>query len=318
MNTIKTTPKDFFLHLAATVFLYAAVIALINLAFEVANRALPDALQTFYGVGQLVWPISMLIVLVPITYVIEWLINRDIVKMPEKKEIWIRRWRIYLTLFLTGVTIIVDLITLINTFLNGEITSRFIYKVIIVFIISAVVFAYYLLSKSGDSAKTKTWRSILMWFGIVLALAAIVGGFIIVGSPSQQRALRFDSERLSDLSNLQYQITTYWQSAGRLPSSLEVFSNPASNYTYFVDPETHNPYGYSVKGATAFELCATFDLSGDVNNQDAVGMNYPYQAPGTKSAWTHTAGQICFERSIDTTLNSPNAPVKAIPPGLNP
>ena len=178
MNT-NTTPKDFFLHLGATIALYASAIALMNLAFETINRALPDALANYFSANSIVWPISMLIVLVPVLYVIEWLIGRDISKMVEKRDVWIRRWRIYLTLFLTGATIAGDLIVLINTYLNGEISSRLIYKVLIVLIVSAVIFAYYLLERIADSPRNKKWKMILAGLGIILVIAGIVSGFII-------------------------------------------------------------------------------------------------------------------------------------------
>src|SRR3989344_3022636 len=120
MNT-KTTPKDFFLHLGATVALYVAAGALINLSFSVINYFLPDALAGYFYANTVAWPISMLIVLVPILYAIEWFIIKDMARMPEKKDLWIRRWRIYLTIFLAVVLVGGDLIVLINTYLNGEI-----------------------------------------------------------------------------------------------------------------------------------------------------------------------------------------------------
>ena len=308
MNT-KTSPKDFFLHLAATVFLYTTVVALIDLAFSVTNRALPDAFPTFYGVGDIVWPISILIVLVPVTYVLEWLINRDITHMPEKKDIWIRRWRIYLTLFLTGVTIVIDLIALINTYLNGEITSRFIYKVLIILVVSAVVFAYYILAKNANPGRQKTWRLSLMWFGVALVVAAIVAGFVIVGSPGNQRAMRFDQERVNDLSNIQYQVVDYWQKTGELPASLQALNNSISSYSVPVDPETRAPYKYNLGDTTSFELCATFDTSSISNNVPGT-----YVLPGvTNNNWDHGAGYTCFDRTIDTRLYPANPKPAAVP-----
>ena len=179
MNTTKTTPKDFFLHLGATTALYASAIALINLAFSTVNYALPDALAGYFSVSSVVWPISTLIVLIPILYVLEWVIRRDIVKIPEKREVWIRRWRIYLTLFLTGATIAGDLIALINTYLNGEISARFIYKILIVLVISAVIFSYYILERMSDSGRSRKFLILLAWVGIILTVAAIVAGFVV-------------------------------------------------------------------------------------------------------------------------------------------
>jgi len=253
-------------------------------------------------VGSLAWPISVLIVLVPAVYVLEWLIGRDIVKKPEKKDIWIRRWRIYLTLFLTGVTIVVDLIVLINTYLNGEITSRFIDKVLIVLVVSAVIFANYILAKNSQLGRAKLWRTIFIWLGVVMVLAVIIAGFAITGSPATQRAMRFDGQRVNDLSNIQYQITNYWQRTGKLPVSLQAMNDPISNFSVPTDPESHVAYEFTTKSINSFELCATFDMV------SAAGQNTSptYAMPASQNdSWNHAAGHVCFERTINPVAYPP-------------
>ncbi|MDE2172415.1 MAG: hypothetical protein KGJ33_00505 [Patescibacteria group bacterium] len=301
MNS-KTTPKDFFLHLAAAIFLYTAVVAMINLAFSIVNRAMPDQLQMVYGVSDIVWPTSILIVLVPVMYVLEWLISRDIARTPEKKGIWIRRWRIHLTLFLTGVTIVIDLIALINTYLNGELTGRFVYKVLIVLTVSAIIFAYYILARNNDPGRRRMWRSVLMWVGAALAIAAVIGGFVIIGSPAKQRALQFDQRRIGDLASLQSQIISYWQRTSSLPPSLQSLAGAGGYFTLPLDPETRQAYEYNLGDPTSFELCATFDLPSSANdvNGGLSNMPMPYPAGVTSVNWDHPAGHACFDRSIDT------------------
>src|SRR6185369_13216035 len=144
--TPKTTPKDFFLHLGATVALYAAAVALINLWFSLINYYFPDVLAGYFYGNSVALPISSLVILVPILYLLEWLIIKDIRKMPEKADIWVRRWRIYLTLFLATILMAGDLIALINTFLNGEITARFVWKVVVILLVAGCVGKYYFFS----------------------------------------------------------------------------------------------------------------------------------------------------------------------------
>src|SRR6185369_3002454 len=111
-------------------------------------------------------------------------------------------------------------------------------------------------------------RKFNSWFGIVLVLAAIVGGFIIVGSPSNQRALRFDTQRVNDLSSIQWQIISYWQQKGKLPVSLSDLFDPLYGVTIPVDPDTKQSYEYVQKGATSFALCSTFSREAqDVNGR---------------------------------------------------
>lgn len=298
MNPIKTTPKDFFLHLGATIALYISAVALINLLFSIINYCFPDALAGYFSAGSIAWPISMLIVLIPILYVLEWLIKKEIKIIPEKNDIWIQKWRIYLTLFLTGAVIAGDLIALINTYLNGEISIRFVYKFFVILIVLAVIFTYYILEKIGKASKTKTTLS---YVGIILALIAIISGFLVVGSPSKQRNLRFDSQRVNDLQNIQYQIVNYWQQKGKLPATLASTSDPISGFIIPSDPENKTAYEYSIKDITKFEICATFSLP--YEDMQGKGSSYPidmsYPPYGIDGTWKHDAGRYCFERVID-------------------
>ncbi len=313
-QTNQTTPKDFFLHLTATIVLYVSAISVINLSFSIINYAFPDVLAQYFYSTSVAWPISMLIVLIPVLYVIEWLIKKDIATIPEKGNLWIRKWRTFLTLFLTGATLIGDIIVLINTYINGEISERFIYKFLAILLISGVIFAYYLLERINIK---KNVQKILTWAGILIVLASIVGGFIIVGSPSKQRNIRIDNQRVGDLQNIQYQIVNYWQQKEKLPASLADLSDPISNTTIPTDPESKKEYTYTVKSAKSFELCATFALK--VEDTKGRGASYSYDmmttypsygGDGMNDNWKHDAGNICFTRTIDPERYPPNKPLK--------
>jgi len=318
MTPIKTTPKDFFLHLGATVALYAVVLSLLNLAFSIINYTFPDKLAGYFYSGNIVWPISILIIVTPILYILEWLIVKDFSAMIEKKDLWIRKWRIYLTLFLTGVTVIGDLIALINTYLNGEITMRFVFKILIVLLVAGAVFKYYFFSINENMKWAKMAMTSSRWFGIVIVLVAIVGGFVIVGSPAKQRDLRFDSQRVGDLSNIQWQVLNNWQQKGKLPATLSEMEDSISGYKIPTDPKTEKDYSYRVINAAtstatttvSFEICADFALDsqdtkgrGDFGGGGGFGysrdMAYP-SYEGIDNNWEHNMGKVCFERNIDT------------------
>ncbi|MBU6427121.1 hypothetical protein KGQ27_02680 [Patescibacteria group bacterium] len=300
---MKTTPKDFFLHLGATVALFVSAGALLNLYFSVINYFMPDRLTGYFYASSVVWPISMLIVLVPVLYVLEWNIARDISKTPDKREVWIRKWRIYLTLFLAGALIIGDLIALINTYLNGEISARFISKIIAVLLIAAIIFAYYILVRSAGAKKTA--QKILAWLGILIVIAGIVGGFMAVGSPEKQRNLRFDDQRISDLENIQWRTIAYWQQKGKLPDTLASLNDAISGFTVPTDPADHSSYQYIAKSGTQFELCATFALPSQdtsvisVPGAGPVAVPMAYSAVSGNDNWAHEAGKACFDRMID-------------------
>ncbi len=319
----KTTPKDFFLHLGATVVLYAAAVALINLWFSVINYAVPDQLAGYFSAQSVAWPISMLIVLIPLLYVLEWFIHRDYRSMPEKLNLWIRRWRIHLTLFLAGATIIGDLIALINTYLSGEITMRFVYKILVILIVCGIIFAYYLKDRLNATDSGRTVRFSLAGAGLVVVLAAVIGGFIIVGPPSKQRAVRFDQQRTNDLSSIQSQLVySYYQSKGTVPESLGELSDSISGYMVPTDPETKQPYEYTKKSPLSFELCSTFTLtSQDTKGRGEFGGDYGIAYPSMiypgapDNNWPHEAGRTCFTRTIDPEkypVNPKPVPLRAL------
>jgi hypothetical protein len=310
---MKITPKDFFMHLGALVALYVAAGALINLSFGVINYYFPDALAGYFYGNAVAWPISMLIVLVPILYVLEWVINRDIATMPEKAYFWMRTWRIYIILFSAVILVGGDLIALINTYLNGEISSRFIYKFIAILLIGGTVGKYYFFSLYPNFRWAKLARTVQPWFGIVLVLAAIIAGFIAVGSPASQRAYRFDTQRVNDLTSIQGQVVSYWQQKNeKLPATLADLNDPLSWFTVPLDPETKASYEYSVKSDLSFELCATFSRAtrddegrGEYGyGKGGVSMAYPaydvgYPIISDQDNWKHEEGRTCFTRTID-------------------
>ena len=63
---------------------------------------------------------------------------------PEKLESGIRKWLTYIALLIAAGTVIGDLITFLTFFLQGELTTRFVLKVLTVVAIAGSIFWYYL------------------------------------------------------------------------------------------------------------------------------------------------------------------------------
>src|SRR3989344_7823406 len=130
----RTTPKDFFAQLLVTVTLYVSVVSFITLLFAYSEVLLPDALNYYYDgiLSQIRWSSSVLLVVFGVYIFLSWLIGREFRQIPEKRELKVRKWLTYFTLFLAAVTIIVDLVTLLYNFYSGEYTGQFILKVLVV------------------------------------------------------------------------------------------------------------------------------------------------------------------------------------------
>lgn len=319
----------FFLCLGVLITLITSVVSFLNLVFETLNKRFPDVLNSSYQYGYSTYEyegirmaLATLIIFFPVFLVISYFWNKFATRgLGHINEI-IRKWLIYIILFLSSLVIVVDLVTLVRYFISGEITSRFILKVATALVVSVLVGFYYIfLLRRNENSSSK----IDMIFGIVavtLVLSSVIYSFAIMGSPAKQRLFRLDDRRISDLQNIQYQIINFWQQKEKLPEDLSKLSNPLTGYSLPVPPEFEKgeKYEYNVLGPLKFELCATFALpipkgwreygGGSVMPMPAFdGRNfsesYPYPGGGTNESWSHEAGRTCFGRTIDKDIYPP-------------
>ena len=297
----KVGPKDFFLWLGALVALYSSVISIITLTFQYINSAFPDPLSYSYDPysGSIKFAIATLIVAFPLFLVLMRLIRKDMTVHAEKSDLWVRRWALYLTIFVAGVTIATDLVTLIYYFLDGEITTRFILKVAIVLLVAAAGLMHFLADIWGYWIKFPQRAQYVGWGVGVLIVVTIGLGFLIIGSPMDARLYKFDEQKVNDLTSIQWQIVNYYQQKGSLPVALSELQDPISGFMVPVDPQTGAPYSYS-SNKLAFRLCASFNKDSRPNGQ---GMARPVE-PGidgdmSYAPWNHGTGDMCFDRTID-------------------
>ena len=306
-NKTKTTPRDFFVFIGAMVALYTGAVSLINLLFEIINASFPDALNFSYDnfSSGMRWSIASLIIIFPIYIFLSWFINKDLTANFLKKNLGIRKWLTYLTLFVAGVAIITDLIMLINTFLGGEITARFAFKILAVLVVAGTVFAYYLYDLKRDASQKSSKIKLLAWMVSFVILVSIVGGFFIMGSPFTLRMKRFDERRVNDLQNIQYQIVNFYQRKGNLPNNLDELKDPIAGFIIPLDPANAISYGYEKVSDLGFKLCADFSLDSD-RQTDSKYMTRPMpissEAYFINENWQHQKGVVCFDRKIDKDL----------------
>ncbi len=307
MSNVKTSPKDFFMHLLSAITLYMVAISFTTLLFQYVNHFFPDVLAGSYAQesinSALRFAISMTLVALP---VYAWTIlhlRKMYKKEPEKKELWIRRWLMYFTIFVTAIIIIIDFITLINKYLGGELTSRFFLKVLAVLFVAIVVFSFYLFD-----IKDKMTKKIFMLYGIntvAIVLGFVIGAFFLLGSPAEQRRLRLDNERVSNLQDIYYNIQSYYINNDTLPTALTDLQNSPNYFANLTDPETGEIFEYTVSSESSYELCAVF------NTENILLESSPERPRVTKAGmqseptfWKHGKGRTCFDLTVqkkDTT-----------------
>ncbi len=145
---------------------------------------------------------------------------------------------------------------------------------------------------------------------IGIVAVSVIAGFFFVGSPFEERTLRIDERRVSDLQFIQNEIISYWTNKQKLPEDLSRLRDDIRGVVIPVDPETGAPYEYKILGNMKFSLCATFKQPnrgyGEISAKPIPAEPYL----GAEN-WEHGAGHVCFERTIDPDIYRPKAKIPA-------
>ncbi|MEI6810849.1 MAG: DUF5671 domain-containing protein [Candidatus Nomurabacteria bacterium] len=335
----KAKALDVFIYLGIGISLVVSVYNLLQILFTAIERKFVDVLNSSYVDiynSDVRMAVALLVVMYPLYVFLSWYVAKDIAKFLYKRDLIIRKIMIYITIFVTVCSLIGTLVSIIYTYLGGELSVRFAYKAASVFVVSLGVFGYYFYSVRRDYS-IKTFIPVISTIvATVVVIASLVWSISIVGTPSQMRAKRLDSTRLSDISSLQQQVLSRFQTTDKLPLTVDELNDVFQGYAVPVDPVTKEVYGYKVveqpvmrfnyttnkkEMATnaVFELCATFETVRKVNSNGAGYKNVPV-IPGFASTdisysvsnyyyegdqtpfWNHEVGETCFKRIISPDM----------------
>lgn len=139
--------REAFLYLVMFSTLYLSAYHLGNLFFLFIDKAFPDPailLTRLRLMDRMRWAISSLIIAFPIFLLVSKYIRKQLSQDPIKRLSPVRRWLTYLTLFIAAGALIGDLTTLIYNVLGGDLTVRFLLKIVVVAVIAGTIFSYYL------------------------------------------------------------------------------------------------------------------------------------------------------------------------------
>ena len=116
---------------------------------------------------------------------------------------------------------------------------------------------------------------------IAVVIAALIGGFVVVGGPGYARLEKQDAQRARDLQEL-FLYLQCQQHDMVLPATLtdSAYCPNHAILTVAKDPETGDPYAYNRVNDTRFEICATFATKAQMGRN-----GYPYRA-------LHFEGQV--------------------------
>ncbi len=140
--------REAFAYLVLFSTLYFFAWNLGSLLFQLIQYALPDPADPDWQLmrlnGGIRWAISALVIAFPVFVFAAHRVSRDVDKHPIKRLSPVRRWLTYLTLFVAATVLIGDLTALVYNLLSGDLSLRFVLKVLVVGVIAGTVFGYYL------------------------------------------------------------------------------------------------------------------------------------------------------------------------------
>src|SRR3546814_882902 len=88
--------------------------------------------------------VASILIAFPLFLFVARLLGRELARNPAKRQSVVRRWLTYMTLFLAAGVLVGDLIALVYHLLGGELTLRFMLKVLVVGGIAGGIFGFYL------------------------------------------------------------------------------------------------------------------------------------------------------------------------------
>lgn len=291
-------PKQFVLQLGSLITLYVSVAAFITLIFSTINIALPDA-----AAGSYEWTssqtamrtcLAILVVFFPTYLFLTRKVNVARRTGDGGYAGMFTKWLVYLSLLVGGGAMLIDLVFVVNTFLEGEMTLRFLLKALSLLVVVGLVSYYYLLDAKGywQSREAES-----MMYGAV-ATAVVIGmmaaSLYHLESPSVAREKRIDDQQIVALQEMQYRVEAHMNTKEALPASIdELYLSELVPQA----PEGRAQYQYKITGVTTYELCADFAHATNPNE-----MSTMYYPGDINYNWDHKAGEWCFTREAAKPL----------------
>jgi hypothetical protein len=287
--------KFAFYYILSLIALIFAALSAGMIIFQIINKNITDVIvqrASDFSPDQLKFAISALIISAPIFYVATWRIYKNLFSGAFNKDSGTRKWLTYFVLLVSSVVMLGWLIAIVNNFLDGELTVKFILKALTAIGLAAAIFTFYYYDIKRKKVAGEKDEVIRIYFYSSLAAAVIIfaSGLSIMESPQKTRDRKMDNAVLENFEEIDMAIADYYSDNEKLPDNLERIK---SEFSYITDEDLKNSatgekYDYKIKRENIYELCATFKIS----NKDSESYDI-YQ-----DRWPHDVGYQCLSQRV--------------------
>ncbi len=290
--------KFAFFYLLSLVGLIFVSISVGTIIFEIINKFIDDPAGYYGGAfnDQAVkFAISAIFVAGPIFYVVTSFIYKSLYKGELDKDSGVRRWLTYFILFVSSVVMIGWLIGVINNFLNGEITLKFVLKALTSLMIASGIFSFYLYDIRREDIHQKKDKVIKVFFyvSLVIVSSVFIASFFMIDSPKKANEKKIDRRIINNFRQVDTCVEEYHRNNDKLPENMASIKQEC-NYILddeLKDPETGDMFEYKIVGDGEYELCAEFRTS---NIEE--GSDHPYSFDRKEDL--HASGWQCLKREV--------------------
>lgn len=243
---------------------------LLTLAYGQLDMWFPDHGDTYASASfrWLRWSMAAVIVFLP-TFLL--LNRRDALRCqsnPARKHGAIRNWLNFLALFLAMTTLLVDAVYLLATWLDGQLTLRFVLKSLVVAGLALLTILYF----QRDKSQRHVARGHMATWVLAAVTASVLAlSFWTVGGAAQGRVEQLDRWRLADLSTLANAVARCDAAPnGNLPETLDpmICATHPERLTGFARDIT-----YTRISDTEFKLCIPLSDPARANTRYAVTLD---------------------------------------------
>lgn len=278
----QNTAKQAFFYLTSFFALGFVAVAVGNICFQLINHFFPDPETSYsawvFSQSAIKFSIASLVVAAPIFFFTTRVINHSLSKKDLDADSGVRRWLTYIVMFIAVATVIVDLINILYSFLDGELTLRFFLKALTILIIAGVVLWYYIsdMHSTSDAERAKKHRLWVFAF-LLLVLLPFFASFLVLESPKTARDKKIDADLEQAVMSTASAVVSSYAGEGALPETL------TNLRAVHMTPEKIDELRYEVLSERDFSLCTAFQR----DNRDEVDA-------AQKNSLLHPAGEYCF------------------------
>lgn len=297
METQNNAAKFAFFYMLSLVALVFMALSSGMILFQIINKHILDVINNYqsnFSSEQLKFAISALIISAPIYYLTMRRICKNLFSGALKKDSEIRKWLTYFVVLVASVVMIGWLIATVNSFLDGELTQKFILKALTAIGISASVFGFYLhdIKRENVAGEKDGVTRIFLYASLIAVIAIFTASLFTVESPTETRNRKLDEAILDKFNEIDNAMNEYYFENKSMPENLDIL---VSEFTYITedsltDPVAKKKFEYKKVSDNAYELCADFRASNKNDNEE--------DYMGYKDRWPHDSGYQCLKQKV--------------------